>query len=766
MQKYKASLNRSKGREYWSIIFRHPIRRDPKDKYGLRIRRGLGTSDKELAELLVQQMNEILADESLWTPSARNQVIARNYSDIIIRAFYDDLEEKVLNFRYLRNERIPLPEDKDYRSVLILGATGVGKTTFLRQLMGTYSKADRFPTTSAGRTTTCDIEVICADQKFYEGVVTFITRSEVRIYVEECIQAAIQANLIGLDEDEIIQNFILHKDQRFRLNYLLGDLSLINDSSKDDFEYFDDEETDENDQLDQDEVEDLTKRIAMSNSLKDYLVRINLISIEAQETLFNEYDLQDEELSAGDKQALRELIIEEYLDTSSEFQEIADDIMEDIHSRVMQLEREGIVFDSTDWPISYYFKIETNEQKEQKKVFLKKMRLFSSNHKDQWGTLLTPIVEGLRIKGPFKPDGYEVPKLIIYDGEGIGHSSDSEFTLPDKVTNLFSEVQTILLVDKGAQPMIGPSRMVIKSAVISGNIKKLLLCFTHMDAVKGDSMKKGFEKVNHVKASIGTALNSLVEGYGRSYIATLEHFLKERSYFFFNMQIRMQKGSESQLKGLLEHIYKEQTFEDENLPVVKLQYHFLNLSNSIQSALKQFHERWDAILNLRYVNGIKAEHWTRIRALSKRIALLNFHSYDSLKPVSDFINLLQEHLALFILNPRHCEEEEFKELITEKILQEVYSLLHQIAPKILLSDKKQDWKIAYNYTKEGSVRSRAKKIQSIFQEAAPVVGEIPSEAFDEFRFQELMNALVEEVIRKYEGDFITFSSPKISTTTP
>jgi GTPase Era involved in 16S rRNA processing len=754
MQKYKASLSKSKGRDYWSIIFRHPIRKDGKEKYGLRIRRGLGTNDKEQAENLVQQMNEILADESLWTALARSQAIARNFNDVIIRAFYDDLEETAINFRMLRNKRIIMPEDKQYKSMLILGATGVGKTTFLRQLMGTYSKTDRFPTTSAGRTTTCDMEIICADQELYEGVVTFLTRSEIRVYVEESVQSAIHAKLIGLNEEEVIQSFILHKDQRFRLNYLLGDITLTNDPLEGEFDFFDDDdELDGADQIDQDEVEELEKRLAMSKDLQDYIARINLIVNVAEESLTKGLDLQNEELSIGDREALRELIVEEYLDQNSEFQEIVDDIMDDIQYRFKQLQKDGIIFDSTDWVSSYYFSTES------KKDFLKNMRLFSSNHKEQWGSLLTPVVEGIRVRGPFKPEGYtDVPKLVLIDGEGIGHSSDSESTLPEKVTELFSQVQVILLVDKGGQPMLGPSRMVIKSAVISGHVKKLILCFTHMDAVKGDSMKKGVEKINHVKASIGTALNSMIEGYGRSYIATLEHFLKERSFFFFNMQTKMQQGSASQLEDLLENVFRLTESEDKQLPTVKLQYHVLNLSVSIQNAVKKFHEKWDASLGLRNVMGIKVEHWTRIRALSKRVAVLNHTYYDTLKPVSEFVFLLQEHLALFILNPKQCEPEESKDLITEKIMQEVFSSLHQIAPKILLSDTKQEWKTAYNYSGSGSARWRANKIQSIFQNAAPVLGEIPRGAYDEFKFQEMMNGLVEEIIRRYDGEFVTFES--------
>lgn len=63
---YKASKSRSQGREFYSIIFRHPVKKDSTGKSGLRVRRGLGTSDPKEADKLVNQMNELLRENLLW----------------------------------------------------------------------------------------------------------------------------------------------------------------------------------------------------------------------------------------------------------------------------------------------------------------------------------------------------------------------------------------------------------------------------------------------------------------------------------------------------------------------------------------------------------------------------------------------------------------------------------------------------------------------------------------------------------------------------
>lgn len=91
MRYYTASKSRSQGREFYSIIFRHPIKKDSTGKNGLRIRRGLGTDDAKKADRLVSQMNELLRENSLWTIDAKH-LAEKLYDPIVISAFYDALE--------------------------------------------------------------------------------------------------------------------------------------------------------------------------------------------------------------------------------------------------------------------------------------------------------------------------------------------------------------------------------------------------------------------------------------------------------------------------------------------------------------------------------------------------------------------------------------------------------------------------------------------------------------------------------------------------
>src|ERR1017187_1927749 len=87
---YRANKTRS-NRPGWSIGFRHPLRNDSKGHPGLKMRRGLGTSDEAEAEALVAEMNTILSDQAWWNASKRREAELR-FSKPVVEAFYDEIQ--------------------------------------------------------------------------------------------------------------------------------------------------------------------------------------------------------------------------------------------------------------------------------------------------------------------------------------------------------------------------------------------------------------------------------------------------------------------------------------------------------------------------------------------------------------------------------------------------------------------------------------------------------------------------------------------------
>jgi len=186
---YTARKVQPKGKESFVIEFRHPVLLGPNGKRGRKIRKGLGTRDENDAQLLVNQMNEILSDKVFWNPAGR--LLAMNKYDVgIVNAFYEGVDNQVQDYEKMREGRIPLKTHADgYSSVLLLGATGAGKTTLLRQIMGTDPELERFPATSTAKTTVFDTEIILAGGN-YKSIVTFFTESETRQMIRDSIQKA------------------------------------------------------------------------------------------------------------------------------------------------------------------------------------------------------------------------------------------------------------------------------------------------------------------------------------------------------------------------------------------------------------------------------------------------------------------------------------------------------------------------------------------------------------------------------------------------
>src|SRR3989442_15139678 len=74
---------------------------------------------------------------------------------LVVDILSRDMVPDIFNAYNIRDGALafPLSSDSDYRQVLLLGSTGGGKTTLVRQLIGSGPENERFPSTSTARTT-------------------------------------------------------------------------------------------------------------------------------------------------------------------------------------------------------------------------------------------------------------------------------------------------------------------------------------------------------------------------------------------------------------------------------------------------------------------------------------------------------------------------------------------------------------------------------------------------------------------------------------
>ncbi len=753
-RQYSASLSRSEGRSAWSIIFRHPVRSDTKlGKGGLRVRQGLGTHERDEAEKLCEQMNQLLSDERYWNPSARSEAEKRFHSRVVEIFYYKMLPEQT-DFSVIRDEFIPLPNhlDSNYRRVLFLGTTGAGKTTLLRQILGTDPKKERFPSTSTAKTTIHDTEVVL-DEGLFRVAVTFFPLDEVSEHLSDCLSAAVLAAYRGESDGDIMRRMLSHVNQRFRFNYILGNGPKLNIEEFDEDEDYEDVSTD---------IELSTPVIdleATNTIIATAIGRVKKIASRHGEAIKGELGATDEK----DKRVVDELF-EEELDSrlrhDDDFHEILDQLIDEIEKRFDLLDVGTLKRSTQGWPQSFF--LETKDRD----TFIKSVSRFSSNHAPWFGTLLTPVVNGVRVAGPFGPtwNKGQQPRLVIYDGEGLGHTPRSVATISTTVSRRIDLVDAVVLVDNAQQPMQAAPVAAMREIVSTGNASKLIFVFTHLDLVTGDNIPTVAARKQHVLASAENVLASIGEELGPYAERAIRQRMDTHRFFLSGidqaLKIDSKPGKQtiSQLNSLLEAI--DSIIERPKPVKAKPEYDRMNLVLAVKSAAENFRESWFALLGIEDKPGIAKEHWTRIKALSRRLATPGWaDEYDGLKPVADLRQQLQNRLYVLVQNPVRWEPEAPEPTDNEKqqVFEALANLLNikmlDLASRRVRAERFPEWQTAFNESGTHSSFRRARIIAiDIYDRAAPVPNIAPSP--DRNNFLHEVACVVEEAVREVGGKLV------------
>ena len=710
---YSASLSRTQGRNTWAVIFRHPKRTDPTTgKEGLRVRQSLKTDDETEAATLRDQMNTLLASPQLWDLGAREQALAI-FDARVVDIFFYKLEGGETDFLALRDGVIALPSSQtsDYRSALFLGTTGAGKTTLLRQIMGTDPAKERFPSTSTAKTTVHETEVVLQEGLF-SAVVTFFPMEDVREHLKECVSAAVLAAYRRESDSDQMRRLLTHVNQRFRFNYVLGN-GPVKDTSD-----FDD---DGNGDIDA-ESGDLLKRT--NDVLSSALASVKEIAARYGESLRTELNAGDE----NDQRVIDELF-EEELDNRTRddeaFQQVVDAVMDEIEERFALLPDGKLQKTKVGWPLTWTW--ETGDRD----AFIASISRFASNYAPLFGTLLTPLVNGVRVSGPFYPAWpNDKPKLVLLDGEGLGHTPRSMSTISTTLSKRIDMVDAVILVDNATQPMLAAPVAAMKELVSSGNAAKLVFAFTHFDKVSGDNLPNPSARSQHVLASAENVLSAIGEDLGPFAERALRARLKTSRVFLADLDQKLDveskdgKRTASQLGKLLEMIDRivERPKPIDSRPI----YDRMNLVLAVRDAAVAFNTGWR-----RRLEGVDKEPWQRVKALSRRFATGIADHYDTLHPVADLKRELQQRLYVLLQNPIGWDgpepSDDDKQSIFDAIAEDLSRRLLDLAARRVKSERLPEWRNAYDESGPRSTFRRAKLIaERVYDVAAPVPDVTPS----------------------------------------
>ncbi|MEZ5234478.1 MAG: GTPase domain-containing protein [Acidimicrobiales bacterium] len=487
----------------------------------------------------------------------------------------------------LRQKWIPTATPQHgYRRVLVIGTTGSGKTTLIRQLLGT--SVERVPATSSAKTTTVDTEVVPAPGDYY-AVATFMSRDEVRARVEDNLVAAALA--LELQRPERVAAFKLfeHEDQRLRLPYVLGDPG---------------------------------PGPSWHEPYASILGRLGELAAAPGRGV-----------SADDEVAL-----EEWYRADATIDAMADELVARIEQAILRLVGGQFVRGEGNWPDVW------RVQHSDRAAFFDALRQVSSNEAALFGRLLTPIVNGLRLRGPFIPAWAPAPlRVTITDSEGLGHIAETAAALPSTLVERFDEVEAIVLVDNGSQPMQAASQAALRRIATAGHLGKVIICFTHLDQVGGPNIQWEHQRQALLHHSLEQALGGLASALGPAGRSTLKQLADERTFYLGSLDRDLDLHAD---RPMIEELHRLVTVlhqpDATAVPVEPSRLRAEQLVEAVRQTFGEFCGRWGNRLGQRA--GGAAVHWNTLKAFAGRVAQGSAEEYGELRPVAELAAILADHL--------------------------------------------------------------------------------------------------------------------------
>ncbi|MFZ1073700.1 MAG: hypothetical protein WAO21_09735 [Verrucomicrobiia bacterium] len=743
---YTARKQKIEGRNYFTVAFRHPLKQD-KGKPGRQITKGLGTDNEAEADKLVADLNLILSTPALHALASEQEAKRLGIDPRIIEIFYESIEPAASNHRELRDQMLPFPEG--HTQNLLMGITGSGKSTLLRRLIG--SSADRFPATSINRTTTCQLEIITGGVD-YSAAVTFISQHQTQQEVVESLSAAVLKAVKGEKDGRVMAELLEQSDMRFRLKYILGGWD--DEDSDDEFVVMSDSEEEDTDDITSDEQ-------AQRAFLEKLLKQIRVVA-EAARASVEPYLGKLEELMGDDLDyALDE--IQEAAEQSDAFLDMVSEVMAEIIARFDGVTEGKFTKSSTRWPLAWKGSAIVDD----KKNFFKVLRKFTGNSKPQWGTLLTPLVNGVRVHGPFRPEwaaaSYE---HVFTDTEGLLHGR-ANADVPAELTELFKRMDSILLVESAKNALSSPAAAKAFEAVAStGYTKSFALVFTHMDHASGEDLRDGKAKKDKVFGGVRNVLdNQIAKTLSRDAARHLETQLQTNTFYFAHLDGKFPTKDEAQIKKFekrLGHQLMEFTVclaarrePDLRLPGYP-KYSMRSLGLAVREASLAFIESWEAKLGFKYVDGETTVPWQSLKALSHRYAEGWLRDGYWLRPIDQLTANLRNVLTKFLDNPiewggKPVSDEE-KLVILDGLKQRITEPLAGIAEERLRKLPLKAWQDAYGLRGKGTTVTRRHNVRNIFHAQVPVP-ESRSDRASELWMEEIekvVTAVVEQLQKEAE----------------
>ncbi len=712
----RATIQPNRSGKSFTAEFRHPLLTDRgTQKPGRKVRKGLGTGDKAVAAKLGEQLNSLLSDISLHSPAMRHK--AEEKFDLrVVEIFFDGLQPHPTLHRELRDSEIPFPKKgSGTPHILFMGSPGAGKTTLLRQMIGTDPKTEKFPATDVNRTTTFDTEILMGSENF-TAAISFLSEDEVIFVLSSRVSEAVVAALVGKKVDAVANTFLEPSDKRFRLKYLIGDWE-SEDESNDPYA----EKSTKGEATDHDSTND---------ELTRYIGKILQIADEAKKSI----DQFDHLLSNGTSLESERAIdaAQSSAESSADFLNLVSELTDRIRSKFEEASVGEFRKSNTGWPRLWKHECSPNERAR----FFQTLRHFCGNQPSLWGRLLTPLVNGVRVSGPFRPSWHnstQSPMAVIVDTEGVGHKANSSTDLPEGLVSRFSESDAIVVMHRGTDSITHSHGKIFEAIVTAGQIEKTSLVFSWMDKFEGEGTTRWSDKCQHAFSGVkDIAQGQISKSLGRNEASSLLNRLDDNSYYLGELDIGAQNNEPHRHRIDLERLFNslidsgrlQQVFSTR--PV----YEFDKFSLFVRDAMNAFRSQWHAHLGLVQNEDHDTLPWQSVRAVSRRFSERLDDGYP-IRPTSNLRHQLATAVSLFLDTPTKWEvsitnEERLK--IIHSIKEFATSMIIELCNRRIRDDRHGEWQSAYALRGEGSTIDRRATVEAIFAKGAPIPSSRPEDS--------------------------------------
>jgi len=700
----------------WNMSFHHPICRE--GSIGKKIHRSLKVSEEPQAQALRLQMDELLklAETPSLLPTRSHAIAEQKYARVVIDAFFDCMTPEPVDYLDLRERAMPLPPKKGKKGpvphVLLAGPTGAGKSRLTQHLLGTTLW--NFPMRGAGRTTVADTETIVDDVDF-AGVLTFYAENEIReIIKENILEACAFAHRNKDDRAKIASKLLVDSDKRFRFNFILGNWTQDAEAASSEAFEFEDEEEEE----DSDSEAAAAVPAPAWPKLDSCVAQVVSMAESAFATARRELQPAGEQ----DEPVVEEYWLQ-YID-QDQLDALAEEILEELEKRLCAATGQA------SWPVLHRI-ADTEDEAE----FFRLLRPFYQNNRKFFGTLVTPLVQGIRVRGRFAPPNWaskNVPTWVLLDGQGIGHEQGEATKInravPPELARKFSNADLICLVDRAVPAMTGDAPILLEHLIVRGHQERLALIFTHFENVEAPDLDRAGRKAK-VLEGVSNAIQSIAS-LPKAQRVMLERTAESKTYFLERLDENeiKKKSAQAELKRICDH-FKRSAGEPE-IPKFRPLYNEYQIANVVRREIESYRQDWSAA-------ELASYHWKIMEALTNWIGHAYSDGYpkQNLYPGQDLSRRLVTAISAELESPTGWEpfkpesaEEESR--ILNAVRSKVGDRLDAYCREVLVRDPRTAfWLPAYdNIGGPGTKVRRARAVARILEDRA----QLPSEGLGKF----------------------------------